>query len=74
MKNRTPALSPGWMHAHLASNPKPVHYVPLPSDADVQEAPGDLCGLGGDHDTGSQLRAIHAASRREQARIERGAR
>lgn len=72
MKNSN--LGPNWFLTHTPAPGSERAYEPLPSDADAQERPGDLCGLGGEFDTGAQLRAIHAASRREQARIERGAR
>lgn len=71
MKN---TLGPNWFLSHVPAPGSERPYTPMPSFADAQEAPGDLCGLGGDQDSGVQLRAIHAASRREQSRIERGAR
>jgi hypothetical protein len=72
MKN--PNLGPNWFLTHTPAAGSFRPYQPLPGIADVQEAPGDLCGLGGDVDAGCQLRALHGATEREQSRIERGAR
>ena len=61
-------LGPNWFLTHKPQ--APVHYNPLPSEF-AEEYPGDLCGLGGEFDTGVQLRAVHRATRTEQAKLER---
>jgi hypothetical protein len=64
-------LGPNWFLTHTPAPGSERPYLPLSAQADTQERPGDLCGLGGEFDTGAQLRAIHGASRREQLKIER---
>lgn len=64
-------LQPNWFLTHKPANPN-VAYVPrnrYEPTADFDTA-GDFCGLGGEHDTGTQLRALHNATRREQVKLE----
>lgn len=66
------ALTKNWFLDHVPAPGSERPYKPMaPSD---WEAPGDLCGLGGSHDTGAQLRSMHGAAAREERRLERQAR
>lgn len=71
MKNgSSPTLTKNWMYTHKPAPGSERPYYPNRSHADVHERPGDLCGLGGEFDTGVMLRAIGRATKREQDKLE----